>query len=115
MSSVTSNTPPRLISEALTPLAGGFDTAAMAQGEPGLPAGFHWRDAELLVQDVLQSWKETGDCSHGSKEQYVRRHYWKLRLEDGRICTVYFERQPRKTGTAAKSPRWFLYTMEENN
>lgn len=100
----------RFISEPLAPM-GGFDTAAMAQGEPGLPAKFRWRQQTLEIAEVLERWKEHGDCKHGSGERYLRKHCYRLRLMDGAIAKVYFQ---RSFGRARKSAdRWWLQSIEE--
>lgn len=99
------------VSETITPHKGVFDTAAMAAGEPGLPRGFTWRDESFDVVERLESWKQSGPekgRSHG--ERYLRRHYYRLRMSDGAIWTVYFTRQPQQSGSARQ--RWFLYSIE---
>ena len=63
--------PASFISEPIRPVEGGFDTGGMARGEPGLPHKFHWRKKEYVVAEVLERWKEHGDCRHGSGERYV--------------------------------------------
>jgi hypothetical protein len=97
------------ISEPIEPVAGTFDTAAMTRGEPGLPKRFKWREEEYTVTDVLETWKETGPCRNGSPEQYLRKHWFKIRVEDGLEMTVYFERQARSKRQS--KIRWWLYTV----
>jgi hypothetical protein len=100
----------QFVSEPLTPM-GGFDTAAMAQGEPGLPAKFRWRKRTLEIAEVLEQWKEHGDCKHGSGERYLRKHCYRLRTMDGLVLKVYFQRSfGRSRATAA---RWWLQSVEE--
>ena len=86
----------------------------MCTGEPGLPARFLWRDTEYEVAKVLEKWKTTGDCHHGSAEQYVRRHWFRLETTNGTEMQVYFERQPR---SRQNKKRWWLATIstEEKN
>ncbi len=99
----------RLISEAIRPLAGGFDPAAMAQGEPGLPAGFRWRERTFAVAACERRWKKLGPESKGG-ELYLRRHYFALRMEDGSLWTVYCLRQPSSAGSGRQ--RWYLYSID---
>lgn len=96
-----------LISEPLLPLAGSFDTRAMGRGEPGLPTGFIWRERTYSIALVLETWKQS-EREGGSGELYLRRHYFRLRMDDGSIWTVYFVRQTPKSGNVKQ--RWFLYT-----
>ena len=106
--------PPRkeFISEPIAPVQGSFVTGAMATGEPGLPRRFRWRDAEYEVARVLDTWKTTGACRHGSAEQYVRKHWFKLVLTDGSQVEIYFDRQPR---SRQKMRRWWLASIVESD
>jgi hypothetical protein len=94
----------RFVSEAIEAL-GGFDTAPMGHGEPGLPPAFRWGDEELTIRGVRRKWR-------GTKEDrgdiYLKRHYFELELADGRIATIYFDRQAKPNAA-----RWFLYTIAE--
>lgn len=99
-----------LISEPITPNAGTFDASAMARGEPGLPAGFTWRGASVAVVERLGAWKRSTREGGGAGELYLRRHYFKLRMSDDSIWTVYFVRQTPRSGSPKN--RWFLYTLE---
>ena len=90
----------RLVSEEIRPLPGRFETADMARGEPGLPAGFTWRGAEYRIAERLSTGKTTG-LDRG--EVYVRRHTCRLRMDDGSTWEVYVTRQ---------RPRWYLKTVE---
>lgn len=101
-----------LISEPITPFAGTFDTSAMGRGEPGLPRGFNWRDHDFEIAQTLETWKHSSREGGGAGDLYLRRHYYKLRMSDDSIWTVYFIRQTPKTGNPKS--RWFLYTREED-
>ena len=98
----------QFVSEPIVPVAGTFDTRGLAQGEPGLPARFHWRDDEYVVSEVLSVWKSSGPEATG--EVYLRRHWWELRTTSGHIMKLYFERQKNRKN--AKT-RWFIYTVIE--
>ena len=98
-----------LISESIKPVIGTMDTAGMSRGEPGLPQKFLWRGEEHTVAEVLEKWKDTGRCSHGSSERYVRKHWFKIRTTDGAIMKIYFERQARSS--RQRKQRWWLYTI----
>lgn len=99
------------ISEPLTPVGVAFDTAGMAQGMPGVPQVFRWRGREWVVSEVLETWKEHGDCTHGSGERYVRKHGFRLRTADGAVFKVYFQRH---FGRAKQGVRWWIQSMEED-
>ncbi len=103
----------QFVSEAIKPVAGTFDTASMAIGEPGLPGRFLWRDTEYTVAKVLEKWKESGPCKSGSSEMYLRKHWFKIKCTDGTEMTIYFERQPRSK--RQNKTRWWLYSINQND
>jgi hypothetical protein len=99
------------ISEPVTALAGQFDAHSMATGVPGLPGGFTWRGLDCLIVERLDQWKQSSpEGGRAGGEVYLRRHYFRLRMNDGAIWTVYFVR----VATAGRNPRsrWFLYSIE---
>jgi hypothetical protein len=97
----------QFISEAIEPVGGDFDVAAMATGMPGLPARFRWRDEELEIAELLDAWKGTGAALERIADRYLRKHWYHVRLRDGRELKLYFERQPRGAGKT----RWWLYAL----
>lgn len=101
----------QFVSEPLSALPGAFDTRAMAAGQPGLPAGFRWRDVELRIEGVLETWKQSEpEGGRPGGERYLRRHYFRLRMSDGATWVVYFLRQTPRSGSP--KARWFLYLIE---
>lgn len=98
------------VSEPISPVGTSFDTSSMAAGEPGLPARFRWRDTEYEVARVLDRWKTTGDCRHGSGEQYVRKHWFRVEVSDGTQMEIYFDRQSR---SGKGKQRWWLAAVVE--
>ena len=94
------------ISEAIKPIEGSFVTSSMAAGEPGLPSRFIWRNTEYEVNKILKTWKTTGPCRNGSREQYVRKHWFHIETTNGQQMEIYFDRQPR-----SKQGRWWLATI----
>lgn len=102
----------RLISEAITPIAGSFDPSGMSQGEPGVPIGFTWRGRTRRVVRLRRAWKRLRPEAAGG-ELYLRRHYYLFEMDDGDEWTVYCLRQlpPRSGGSRRLQPRWFLYSI----
>ncbi len=101
--------PEKFISEAIEPVGGDFDTAAMATGLPGLPSRFRWRDEELEIAELIDAWKGMGEALERIKDRYLRKHWFHVRLTDGRELKIYFERSPRSAGKG--KARWWLYTI----
>lgn len=97
------------ISEAIQPIPGSFDSRGMVEGGPALPLRFVWRGEEYAVDEVLESWKDTGDCTSGSGERYVRKHWFRVRTTSGHEMKIYFERQARSK--REMKARWWLYTI----
>ena len=102
--------PSEFVSEPLHPVAETLDSTGMARGEPGLPGRFVWRDEEYAVEEVIEAWKTTSGCSHGSGETYVRRHWWRVRVTGGTELKVYFERQARSV--RQRKVRWWVHSVE---
>ena len=97
------------ISEPIQPVPETIDTTRMATGEPGLPRQFRWRSQIVCITQVLNTWRETGPCHHGSGEQYVRKHWFEASTDSGMRMKIYFERQSR---SANKKVRWWLFSTE---
>lgn len=101
------------VSDQITPVAGTFDTRGMARGEPGFPRRFIWRNEEYIVGIILDKWKELTPCKSGSKEKYVRKHWFKIKTTNGYTMEIYFERKA-KIRSKWKS-RWWLYSVSDGN
>ena len=99
------------VSELIQPVAGTAEANGMVRGEPGFPRRFVWRDTEYVLDEVLQTWKQSGPCKSGSNEKYLRKHWFRIRTTDGSEMTVYFDRQPRSKSRAKN--RWWLYTLAQ--
>jgi len=98
----------RFVSEPMAPEPGSGSASAAARGEPALPERFTWRGTAYRVAAVLEKWKTTGPCHSGSREQYVRRHWYHVRTEPPAVMTVYCDRQARDR--RRPKARWWVYT-----
>lgn len=95
------------ISEAIIPDETSFGLPASV-GEPALPWRFTWRGRAFVVGEIVRAWKEhEPDRTHGGGELYLRKHWFKLRVDDGSVMTIYFQRQP--ASRRAARTRWWLY------
>ncbi len=83
----------------------------MARGEPGLPQKFRWRKTEYAVAEILEQWKEHGNCRHGSGERYLRRHLYRVRTTDGSVLRLYFQRSAGR-GKVPVRARWWIHSLE---
>ena len=103
----------RLVSEEIAPNRDSFDTDRMATGEPGLPRQFTWRKKTYDVAEVIRTWKSTGPCTSGSDEQYVRKHFYKVRTKNGDVMTLYCSRQLVRFGRKIRGG-WVLYSIGDS-
>ena len=99
----------QFVGEAIVPVAETLDAARMARGEPGLPRRFLWRGAEQEIAEVLETWSRTGDCSHGSGERYVRKHWYRVRTTRGVEMKLSFNRQARTARELRDG--WWLHSI----
>lgn len=97
------------VGERIAPVAGTFDTTAMSRGEPGLPQRFVWRGEEHEIAEVLESWHETGACTHGSKERYVKKHWSRVRTKAGVEMKLSFDRTARTPKDLRAA--WWLHSI----
>ena len=102
----------KFVSEAIKPVVATADTRAMATGGPVLPREFTWRGKVLGISAVLRTWHETGPCTHGSGEAYVRKHWFEVETTSNQRAKIYFERQPRGRNW---TKRWWLFSIENRN
>jgi phosphoribosylglycinamide formyltransferase-1 len=98
-----------LISERLVPVLDSVDSRRVVIGAPLLPTRFIWRRESYTIAEVLEEWRETGPCHHGSGERYVRKHWFRVRMATGEEMKIYFERQARSPRELKR--RWWLYTV----
>ncbi len=98
----------RFIGESIAPVKGTFDTRDMSTGGPGLPGRFTWRKKEYEVAEVHEKWIDTGPCTSGGGEKYVRKHWFRFTTTTGETMRVYCDRQARP---GQRKKRWWLYAM----
>jgi phosphoribosylglycinamide formyltransferase-1 len=99
----------RFIGADLIPVTATSDTARMAAGEPGLPREFRWGDQTVTIVDVRRNWHDTGPCDHGSRERYVRKHWYEVETAAHGVMKIYFDRQPPHG--RGKGSRWRLFSI----
>lgn len=59
----------------------------------------------LEVRRVLQQWRGTKE---DRGDVYLKRHWYEFETADGRIATVYFDRDAKRGGS-----HWWLFTIEK--
>ena len=99
------------VSKNIKPCGDDFALERMLTGEPGLPRSFAWGDRTIVVAEVIKRWKSCSPCKHGSTEQYVRRHWYRILDPQGNRYTLYFDRSLPKH----RRDRWWLYDYVESD
>jgi hypothetical protein len=87
----------------------GDSAEPFAAGEPLLPRRFLWRGDEHVIADVLERWKGLSHAGATMAEEYLRRHWYRIRTAAGHEMKIYFERQARSKGSAKQ--RWWIFSI----
>lgn len=112
-----STQPLRFIGEPIQVI---FDQLPSLEKKPGCPNGFVWRDATFRVTELLEEWfdfSRRGRMARNMAPQHaaaastrgslgVGRFYFRVRVEDGRIFELYYDRAPKDAGN--RKGGWML-------
>src|SRR5512146_2545970 len=99
----------RLISEPIAPVPDAEPADHPHEmGEPVLPSRFRFRETEFRVDAVLEGWKSYSPRAANTRGRYVRRHWYRIRTDSGRVLTIYFVRTTQ-TGSR-KEKGWWVYS-----
>jgi hypothetical protein len=110
--------PTRFISE---PIEVQFDKPPELKKRPGVPDRFVWRGEMLRVVELLSEWRDysrRGRMASNMRPDHaevaasrgswgVGRIYFRVRVEDGRIFDLYYDRAPRSVDDRLGS--WTLF------
>lgn len=83
-----------------------FEVPPVLEKKPGCPDGFLWRGMEYTIVELLSEWKDfnrRGRMAHSMRPANLRkaarrgsvgvgRFYFRIRVEDGRIFDLYYDR-----------------------
>ncbi len=98
-----------------------FDTPPLLEKAPPCPAGFTWRDERFRVVELLSEWRDygrRGRMARNMQPEHARvaagrgswgvgRFHFVVRVENGRIFEIYYDRAPGRAGERKGS--WYLY------
>ena len=110
-------TPLRYIGE---PIEVSFDELPLFEKKPSCPSRFVWRQESSRVVAVLSEgidYTRRGRAARNMRPQHaaaaehrgswgVGRFYFRVRVEDGQIFELYYDRAPK--GTDQRKGAWFL-------
>ncbi len=97
-----------------------FNELPIVQKSPPCPAAFIWRDATYPVVEMLETWQNfqrRGRMARNMQPSHsvmaskrgswgVGRFHFRVRVEDGRIFELYYDRAPNSAGD--RKGHWFL-------
>jgi hypothetical protein len=99
----------------------GFNRAPLLEKKPGAPDFFIWRGQRFQRVETLQEWFDYGRRgrmgqnmreAHLSRAERkgswgVGRFYFRVRIQDGRIFDLYYDRAPKDASDRTGS--WYLW------
>ena len=97
-----------------------FDQAPLLSKSPPCPSAFTWREEVYQVVEMLETWqnfKRRGRMERNMRPSHsimaakrgswgVGRFHFVVRVTDGRIFEIYYDRAPNSAGD--RSGHWFL-------
>ena len=99
----------------------GFDQPPMLEKKPGCPDSFSWQGETLKIVEMLSERHDYGRRGRMAQNMQpahaavaakrgswgVGRDYFLVRIEDGRIFELYYDRAPKDVNR--RKGAWFLY------
>ena len=96
------------ISERVEPF---FDEEKGFEKRPLCPSGFEWRGHAYRIEECSREWRDyarRGKMGHNMRASHlesaekrgsrgVGRYYFRVRIDDGRVFDLYYDRAPRDT------------------
>jgi hypothetical protein len=115
-------TPLRFIEEPIQVL---FDQPPAIEKKPPCPNGFIWREVTFHIVEMLAEWHDydrRGRYARNMQPAHaataarkgswgVGQFYFRVRIEDGRVFDLYYDRAPKDVDT--RKGAWFLYREME--
>jgi hypothetical protein len=97
-----------------------FNEAPLLSKSPPCPAAFIWRDETYPVTEMLETWQNfqrRGRMERNMRPSHrimaakhgswgVGRFHFRVRVEDGRLFEIYYDRAPNSAGD--RKGHWFL-------
>jgi hypothetical protein len=97
-----------------------FDKPPTLSKSPTCPSSFTWREAEYSIVEMLETWADyrrrgrmgrnmsPGHAGAAARRGSwgVGRFYFRVRVVDGRIYEIYYDRAPESAGD--RTGHWYL-------
>ena len=98
-----------------------FDREPTLAKKPGCPDRFVWQDRTYRIVEELSEWHDysrRGRMAGNMRPERVARasqrgswgvgrHYFRVRIDTGRVFDLYYDRAPKNAGD--RKGAWFLY------
>ncbi|MEM7797561.1 MAG: DUF6504 family protein [Chloroflexota bacterium] len=98
-----------------------FDQLPALEKKPHRPDRFVWQGTTYHITETISEWvdnKRTGRMANNMREENLRRarrsgswgvgrFYFRVRIADGRVFDLYYDRAPQ--GAAKRKGSWHLY------
>jgi hypothetical protein len=102
------------------PIEAIFEQPPSLEKKPGCPTAFRWREQTFSIQELLEEWfdfRRRGRMARNMAPQHaavastrgslgVGRFYFRVRVQDGRIFEIYYDRSPKDAGN--RKGAWFI-------
>jgi hypothetical protein len=110
--------PLRFIGEAIE---AHFDRPPALEKKPGCPQALTWRGERYQIVEMLSEWRDyrrRGHMAINMRPEHIAtatrrgswgvgRHYFRVRVENGRIFDLYYDRAPKDVDR--RKGEWFLF------
>jgi hypothetical protein len=104
----------------LEPIEVTFRTPPALSKRPGCPDGFTWREQTFQITEMLAEWHDfsrRGRMGRNMRPAHADRagqhgslgvgqFYFQVRVQDGRVFVIYYDRAPKQAGDRAGT--WYL-------
>lgn len=98
-----------------------FDTTPALEKSPDCPDGFEWNKQTYRITELLASWSDftrRGRAARNMRPSHasvaagrgslgVGRFYFRVKVENGRIFDIYYDRAPKDVDR--RKGQWFVY------
>jgi hypothetical protein len=98
-----------------------FDEPPVLEKKPGCPDGFVWKGETLRIVEMLSEWHDyrrrgrmglNMQPAHAARAAKrgswgVGRDYYRVRVEDGRVFELYYDRKPKDA--LDRKGGWYLF------
>ncbi|WP_152031835.1 DUF6504 family protein [Longilinea arvoryzae] len=104
-----------------------YDQPPLLEKKPDCPQGFCWRGEDLRIIEMLAEWQDfrrrgrmsrnmiPAHLQHASRAGSwgVGRFFFRVRVQDGRIFDIYYDRAPEDS--LHRKGNWFVFSERDKS